>query len=118
MLGGASGCTDCKGRTLTLGLGVAYHLLDGVPLDPWMSVGVGYRHTTLETPATGSLTYQGVEALRLALGFDHYLAPSFGIGPSAELMLGRYLTRSPGSVDPASAHASFMFGLRGVFSPF
>ncbi len=114
----ASDCRGCEGRSLTAGLGVSLHLLDGTPLDPWMFVGVGYRRTTLETPLTGALTYQGIEALRLALGFDNYLAPAFGIGPSVEMMVGRYLDRSPGSIASGTAHISFSFGLRGVFRPF
>ena len=103
---------------LLFGVSAVYHLLDGVPLDPWMSVGVGYRQTKLELADSTSFTYQGFEALRLALGFDNYLSPAFGLGPSVELMLGRYGSRSPGEMGSSGTHASLMFGLRAVFSPF
>jgi len=109
---------DCKGTSLAAGLGGVYHLVDGVPFDPWVSAGLGYRQTTLDIPNLGKFTYSGIEALRLAMGADYYLAPAIGVGPYVEFLAGRYTTRSPGPLGEGSGHTSLGFGLRVVLSPF
>jgi len=117
--GAASGCRGgCKGSTLAFGLGAVYHMVDGIPFDPWFSVGIGYRQTTLETPALGRLDYGGLTALRLVMGSDYYPSPVIGFGPYIEFTAGRYLSRSPGPLAAGEGHTTFATGLRVVLSPF
>lgn len=113
-----SGCSGCKGTSLAAGLGAVYHMVDGIPFDPWFSAGLGYRQTSLETPATGKVDYSGLTALRLVIGSDYYFTPAIGIGPYLEFTAGRYLNRSPGSFSEGAGHTSFGTGLRIVLSPF
>ena len=117
--GASSDCAGgCKGTSMAFGLGAVYHLVDGVPFDPWFSAGLGYRQTTLETPALGSVDYGGLTALRLAIGSDYYPTPAIGFGPYLELTAGRYTSRSPGPLAEGAGHATFGTGLRVVLSPF
>lgn len=114
----ASNCRNCEGTSWAAGLGAVYHMIDGIPLDPWFSAGFGYRKTQLETPTLGKVNYSGLTALRLAMGSDYYFTPAVGIGPYLEFTLGRYLARDPGTINEGAMHTSLGAGLRVVFSPF
>lgn len=120
--GAASGCAGCQATSIAAGLAGVYHLLDGTPIDPWFSVGVGFRQTKLTAPVilgtSGAVTYQGIEAMRLSMGGDYYPTPVFGFGPLIDLGFGRDLTRSPGTIGGGTLHLSLTAGLRVVFSPF
>jgi hypothetical protein len=119
--GAAGSCEGCKATSLSAGLSGVYHLVDGIPFDPWFSVGVGFRQTKLTAPAilgTSAVTYQGIEAMRLAMGSDYYPTRIIGFGPLLELGFGRDLTRSPGTIGGGTLHLTLTAGLRVVFSPF
>jgi hypothetical protein len=119
--GAADGCIGCKASSVAAGLGAVYHLVDGIPLDPWFSVGVGFRQTKLTAPAllgASTVTYQGIEAMRLSMGSDYYPTPVFGFGPLLDLGFGRDLTRSPGTIGGGTLHLSLTAGFRVVVSPF
>lgn len=119
---GDTDCESCKARAIGGGLGLAYHVLEGVPFDPWVSAGVGLRRVQLTVPdATGTpfkYDYTGLDALRIGFGADYYPVSFVGFGPYAEFALGRYLSRSPGPFDQGGTYASFGAGLRLVFNPF
>ncbi|HEU4412623.1 MAG TPA: hypothetical protein VFS43_45690 [Polyangiaceae bacterium] len=120
--GDAPDCPACEARALGGGLGLAYHVLEGVPFDPWLSAGVGLRRVRLTMPdAAGTpitYDYTGLDALRIAFGADYYPVKFVGFGPYAEFTLGRYLARSPGPIDEPGTYASFGLGLRLVLNPF
>lgn len=120
--GDAPDCGGCEARALGGGLGLAYHLLEGVPFDPWLSAGAGLRRVRLtQSDAAGTtakLDYTGLDALRISLGADYYPVKFVGVGPYAELTLGRYLGRSPGPLDDGGTYGSLGVGLRLVFNPF
>lgn len=114
-------CASCQARTLGGGLGLAYHLLEGVPFDPWFSAGAGLRRSQLTLPVgagTTKYTYTGLDALRISLGADYYPVSFVGIGPYVEFALGRYLDRSPGPLDDGGTYGTLGFGLRLVLNPF
>ncbi|MCS6900498.1 MAG: hypothetical protein RMJ98_12850 [Myxococcales bacterium] len=108
----------CKGSTLAFGLGAVYHMVDGIPFDPWFSVGLGYRRTILDTPGLGRIEYEGITALRLMMGSDYYPTPILGFGPYLEFTAGRYLSRSPEPLLQGEGHTTFATGLRVVWNPF
>lgn len=113
-LGSSDDCPSCSTSSMAFGAQLRYHLVQGMRFDPWMSAGLGYRLTTIDTPA-GKVDYAGVEWLRLQVGGDWYAFQNLGFGPYAELDLGRYSSRSPGSLGSAENHWHFALGARVVF---
>lgn len=102
-------CSTCKGSSLSVGPFVRYHLVQGVRFDPWLSYGVGFRKTTLE-----SANWTGIDVARIGLGGDFYAWPSLGIGPFAELAVGTFFDATP-KLASHSVNAHFTLGLRVVF---
>jgi len=121
---GPSDCKDCGGRIFDLGVGLSYHLAQGVAIDPWVSYGLGLRLADLTTTAVpgqrgGALadqSYRGVDLARLALGADFYPLPQLGFGPFIEVDLGTAFSRPDPTLGP-SAYAFFQFGLRIALDP-
>jgi hypothetical protein len=96
--------------TIAAGPFVRYHLAQGLSFDPWVSGGVGFRHTS-----DGPVSYTGVDWFRLALGGDWYPASNFGFGPIVELSLGTFFAESPGNIGAKALDAHFVVGGRIVF---
>jgi hypothetical protein len=101
----------CKGRAFSLGPFVRYHLAQGLRLDPWLSLGAGYRQVSFETGASTRQKFSGVEWLRLELGADYYAFSGFGFGPYGALGLSTYSKR-PSVAGDASVSAELSVGLR------
>lgn len=124
-------CTkDCQGRAFSLGLGMTYHLAQGLAFDPWGSFGMAYRDSTFEAvnPANPegrrvSQHYRGIDWARIAFGGDFYPTPFFGFGPWIEMDLGSsfswpkpLVTLSP-DVNYSRTYAMFQVGIRVAFDP-
>ncbi|MEP7122225.1 MAG: hypothetical protein ABJE95_14995 [Byssovorax sp.] len=131
--GAPTACTGCSGSGVDLGIGLSYHLAQGIAIDPWVSYGVGLRFATFHsqpTSATGGPTglapidqaFRGVDVARLALGADFYPIPRLGLGPFFEADIGTAFSRAnPSRADPAlgpAAYGFFQVGLRIAFDPF
>lgn len=118
--GGTRVCTTCTARSQLFGGQVSYHLLDGVPFDPWFSAGAGWRtaHYAGNPIDNGaSVDFHGIEAMRLALGADEYLGP-VGVGAYADFTIGEFMQRTHQVHDDTAVHTSLSFGLRVVAKPF
>lgn len=102
-------CSSCSGSSFAVGPFVRYHLVQGIPFDPWLSAGAGFRKASV-----GSSSWTGVDVVRLALGGDYYPWPSFGFGPFSELTLGTFFDGSP-KLATHSVNANFTLGMRVVF---
>lgn len=127
---GACG-SGCGGRGYSVGLGLTYHLAQGIAFDPWVSYGIAYRTSTFNVidPAapTGPRVrqeYQGLDIARITLGGDWYPTPFFGFGPFLELDLGTNFRRPPPLValppdvsDTPRTYALFQIGFRVAFDP-
>jgi hypothetical protein len=96
--------------TIAAGPLIRYHLVQGLPFDPWLSGGFGYRRT-----ADGPTSFTGVDWVRLAIGGDWYPASNLGFGPVLEMSLGTFFGQSPGSIGTTSVNAHFILGGRVVF---
>jgi hypothetical protein len=135
IFGAPTACTDCKGSSIDFGLGLSYHLAQGVAIDPWIAYGVGLRFATFHaqpTSATGGPTglravdqaFRGFDVARIALGADFYPIPILGLGPFFEADVGTAFSRAranPSGLDPAlgpAVYAFFQVGLRIAFDPF
>lgn len=127
MFAAPSTCDNCKGSSFDLGLGLAYHLTQGIAVDPWGSFGVGIRKQSytilrdLALPRTSTdlldQAYFGFDFARIALGADFYPLPYVGIGPYFEADVGTNLSR-PDPTYTASVYAFFQVGVRLAFDPF
>jgi hypothetical protein len=115
----AGTCASCSGSSWSLGLGLAYHVVQGSAVDAWVSYGLAFRATGLSTgPASRdrlpgrvpSIDYKGIDFARLAMGATFRPIPSLGFGPYAELDLGTYPSR-PG---PETSAATYLFGELGL----
>jgi hypothetical protein len=115
-------CPDCKATSLAGGGALVYHVLDGVPIDPWFSGGGGYRVSKYDRiDNTGvKLDYTGVVVPRFAFGADYYFIPQIGIGASVDLTFGRYYGRSPTPIprDSGEVHSFLGGGIRIIVRPF
>jgi hypothetical protein len=131
--GAPSACKDCNGSSIDLGLGLSYHLAQGVAIDPWISYGMGLRFATFHaqpTSATGGPTglaptdqaFRGFDVARIALGADFYPVPVLGLGPFFEADVGTAFSRAnPSQADPPlgpAVYGFFQVGLRVAFDPF
>jgi len=96
--------------TIAAGPLIRYHLVQGMSFDPWVSGGLGFRHTS-----EGSASFTGVDWCRLALGGDWYPSSNFGFGPFVALSLGTFFGQSPGSIGAKGLNAHFLLGGRIVF---
>ncbi len=110
-------CPSCKTTSLVVAPGLVYHLVDGVPLDPWFSFGVGYRKTDIKNDFA-TTSYTGFDFLRYTIGMDYYPARHIGFGPFFGLAFGKYTSSSRAGADPGSGRALTLVGLRVVISPF
>ncbi len=123
-LSAASRCKDCGGSSARVGVGLTYHLAQGVAFDPWARFGAAYRTTSLETDGAKSRaarevtggTYHGVDFAQLSFGTLWSPVSAFGFGPYAEMDLGSYLGR-PDGASGASAYAFFTVGLQVQLMP-
>lgn len=126
---GACGA-DCGGQSYSLGLGVTYHLAQGIAFDPWVSYGIAYRTSTFQVvdPTAPTRTveqgYQGIDVARLALGGDFYPTPFLGFGPFLEVDFGTNFRRPPPLLalppdvsDTPRTYALFQVGFRVAFDP-
>lgn len=126
---GACG-TGCGGRSYSIGLGLTYHLAQGIAFDPWASYGIAYRTSTFDVIDPSSPTnrvrqeYQGIDIARISLGGDFYPTPFLGFGPFLELDLGTNFRRPPLLValppdvsDTPRTYALFQIGFRIAFDP-
>jgi hypothetical protein len=127
----------CSGRSFSLGLGVTYHLAQGLAIDPWTSFGMAYRGSTFFISAPGTVasqgcvaghicsqSYQGFDVARIALGGDFYPTSWFGFGPFLETDIGTNLHRPaplvtlpPDVVEGPRAYAFFQVGVRIALDP-
>jgi len=118
-----TGFSRCESSTLAAGLSGTYHVLEGIPLDPWLSAGFGFRSLQWKAQTAGNSlertqTYYGIEALRLALGADYYPTPVLGFGLFSAFTLGQYFARNPGRLEGSDANGYLSFGARVVLRPF
>lgn len=121
---------SCSSRTLRVGIESIVYLLPSRRIDPWVGYGIGLETTTLVTEAKKAVATQslyGIELAHLMAGFDARITHYVGVGPYADLSLGRYssfhrdATATAGSVDGDVAnpaiHAWVSLGVRLVFFP-
>jgi hypothetical protein len=105
-------CGQCSAHSFAFGPLIRYHLVQGLRMDPYATIAMGFRTTRIENPVLAR-KYSGIEWARVALGTDWYPIPNVGFGPYLDLALGVYGNR-PDATIGKEIHASLGAGLRLV----
>lgn len=107
----AQGCDDCSASSWGAGLQVAYHVVQGLRIDPWISYGVGYRQLSTFGALPDPARYHSLEWMRLSMGADWYVTSGFAVSPIAQFGAATTLD-APRGESPGSTDLRFQFGLR------
>ncbi|MBF5043088.1 hypothetical protein FGE12_11880 [Aggregicoccus sp. 17bor-14] len=120
---------ECVGYSFRLGVLAQYNLAPAAKVNPWLGYGAGVEGSGVAvSTARGDATSTAVgwDFARLMGGVDFRLPTGFGVGPYAELALGRYDTlteHSPGDVSrkthiaDKAVHGWLNVGVRIVLFP-
>jgi hypothetical protein len=80
-----------RAHSATAGVQAVWHSRESRSLDPWISVGIGWRGLWLAPKDAMASSVHGVELVRLQVGIDYRIAPWLAISPvvgaSASLLL-------------------------------
>jgi hypothetical protein len=107
---GSSTWAGEKAQSIAVGPFVRYHLVQGVPFDPWIGFGAGFRRTS-----SGDQAYTGVDVARVQIGGDYYGFSNVGFGPLVELAVGTYVAADGTSMGAGSIYGNFTVGGRLTF---
>jgi hypothetical protein len=104
---------DGNASSFAFGAEGDWHFRPYRSIDPWMSIGAGYRVFSSSTMTEGTRSRRAFQALRVALGVDYRFSPEVAIGPYLSADMSIFFRESrPGVPDiPAGVgFASFVSG--------
>ncbi len=113
----------CISVSAYFGIEAQYHILPAGSVNPWLGYGAGFESLVVSqgSDSNKNLGFSGFQFARLMGGVDFRVNRIFGVGPFAELALGRYSTLSLGSrdydIDGGAGHQWLTLGVRFVFFP-
>jgi hypothetical protein len=105
----------------TAGVQVVFHNSDTRSIDPWVSVGVGWRGLWVNRIGAPASSMQGIELLRLQLGIDYRLSPRFAVAPAISASLSMFLVENavmPGDFTVVQDKRLNLYGFAGVLGRF
>lgn len=76
------------------GVQAAWHSSDSRAVDPWVSVGAGWRGLWIERPGMQRTSMQGIELLRIQLGIDYRVTPHLAVAPVIAASLSTFLVEN------------------------
>lgn len=85
-----------------------YHLVEGTRFNPWLALGVAYRHISWNFDRARTL--DSIEFARLTLGGDWYVTSLFAVGPVVGLGLDTAYSEPSG--EQRELFALYYAGLR------
>jgi hypothetical protein len=107
--------------TATAGVQADWHFLpSGSEIDPWISLGTGWRGYWVAADQ-GTSALHGLEIAKLQVGADYRIAPSVAVGPVVGADVSMFLTQEAANANGYSSITSpnvntFVFaGLQGRF---
>lgn len=103
-------------RGVVTGVQAAYHFAPSRRVDPWVSLGSGYRWLweVYET-SNRSVVTQGLQMGRIMVGVDVRASREFAIGPVIGADLDTFLSQGNGGIDNPSVSTFVHAGLMGRF---
>jgi outer membrane protein OmpA-like peptidoglycan-associated protein len=103
-------------RGAVAGFQVAYHLAPAQRLDPWVSLGSGYRWLWEVYDANDSTVLtQGLQMARLTLGLDWRLAREVSLGPVIGGDVDTFLVQSGSAISQPDVSVFVHAGIMGHF---
>jgi hypothetical protein len=105
----------------TAGVEGVYHFRPSMQVDPWVSVGAGWKALWLGNDDGTERALQGIELTRVQIGVDYRLTPTFALAPfmgaSAAMFLAEDTMTSSGyqQIDHTEVNWSVSAGLMGRF---
>ncbi|HEX7839910.1 MAG TPA: hypothetical protein VF469_20680 [Kofleriaceae bacterium] len=78
----------------TAGVQAVWHGSDTRSIDPWISVGAGWRGLWLERAGVQRSSMQGIELVRVQLGVDYRLTPRLAVAPVVAASLSVFLVEN------------------------
>jgi hypothetical protein len=105
----------------TAGVQAVWHTSDTRSIDPWVSVGVGWRGLWIDRVGARSSSMQGIELLRLQLGIDYRLSPHLAIAPVISASLSMFLVENavmPDDFTLVQDKRLNLYGFAGVLGRF
>jgi hypothetical protein len=112
--------SSAKLYSATAGFEATYHILPNRELDPWVSLGSGWRGYWSKTDQ-GTTSMNGIELARLQIGTDFRLADAVAVSPVIGADLSTFLTQElPNQTSwhnvPSPSVNTFVFaGVQGRF---
>jgi hypothetical protein len=88
---GDSLADDLSVYTLDAGIQAAWHFRPDRSIDPWLSLGTGWKALTLDPERGEATALQGLELARVRLGVDYRVSPEISIAPVIGGSLGMFV---------------------------
>src|SRR5262249_3955398 len=76
------------------GFQAVWHSVDTRTVDPWISVGAGWRGLWIDRAGAQPSSMQGIELLRVQLGIDYRLSSRFAVSPVIAVSLSTFLVEN------------------------
>jgi hypothetical protein len=105
----------------TLGVKADWHFRPAMTVDPWVSIGAGWRGLWLGNENETERALHGIEMTRVQLGIDYRVAPTFALAPyigaSASMFIAEDTMSTNGYEEISSNEVNWSFtaGLMGRF---
>lgn len=87
----------------TAGVQAAWHLRPARSVDPWISLGAGWRGLWLTEHGQSQVTAFGIEVARLQLGIDYRITPALAVAPVVGASTSVFVEQHTGAMDQFSA---------------
>jgi hypothetical protein len=114
--------STAKEYSAAAGVQADWHFLPaGRELDPWISLGTGWRGYWIHTDSAGDTSLQGLEIAKLQVGLDYRVDRAVSLGPVVGVDMSTFLSQSTPASNGFSNISSpnvntFLFaGLMGRF---
>jgi hypothetical protein len=78
----------------TAGVQAAWHFRPDMSIDPWVSVGGGWKALWLEPDAGDRTSLQGFDLARVQIGLDYRVTPELAIAPVVGGSLGLFVSEN------------------------
>ena len=105
----------------TAGVQAVWHTSDTRSLDPWFSVGIGWRGLWVNRVGVPPSSMQGIELLRLQLGIDYRLSPRLAVAPVVSASVSTFLVENAAMPDDFTVVQDKrlnLYGFAGVLGRF
>jgi hypothetical protein len=105
----------------TGGVQAVWHAVDARSVDPWISVGAGWRGLWIDRAGAQPSSMQGIELVRLQLGIDYRLSSRFAVSPVIAASLSTFLVENsvmPNDFTMVSDKRLNLYGFAGCLGRF